>query len=245
MKILPVLDLRGGQVVRAVAGRRDEYRALETDLTQEVTPAGVATALRRTFGFREFYVADLDSILLDRPAWSDLRTLVELGLSLTADLGIRSVERAQQAVEAGIARVVIGLETCPPPHALREIVDAIGSDRAVFSLDLKSGQPMATGSAWPDSPLDIARAAHDAGITSLIVLDLAAVGETRGLLTVDLCRAIRHDPALASLELLTGGGIRRAADIDSLAAVPVDGVLVSSALHGPGRDLLRLPFVRG
>ena len=60
-------------MVRAVAGRRDEYRALETDLTQEVTPTGVATALRRTFGFREFYVADLDAILLDRPAWSDLR----------------------------------------------------------------------------------------------------------------------------------------------------------------------------
>lgn len=245
MKILPVLDLRGGQVVRAVAGRRDEYRTLETDLTPEVTPAGVAAALRRTFGFLEFYVADLDAILLDRPKWSDLRSLVELGLSLTADLGIRTVERAQQAIEAGIVRVVIGLESCPSPRALKEIVDAIGPGRAVFSLDLKSGRPMSTGSAWPDAPLDIARAAHDAGVTSLIVLDLAAVGETRGLLTLDLCRAIRRDPALVSLELLTGGGIRRAADIDSLAAVPVDGVLVSSALHGPRRDLLRLPFVRG
>ena len=245
MKILPVLDLLGGQVVRAVAGRRDEYRALQSDLTTEVTPRGVATALQRTFGFREFYVADLDAILTDQPAWSDLRALVELGLSLTADLGVRDVERARQAVDAGVARVVVGLESCPSPHDLKAIIEAIGPDRALFSLDLMSGRPMAASPAWPAPPLDIARAAHDAGITSLIVLDLAAVGETNGLLTVDLCRAIRRDPALASVELLTGGGIRRAADLGSLAAIPIDGVLISSALHGPDCNLLNLRWALG
>jgi len=240
MKIFPVLDIRGGQVVRAVAGRRAEYRPLESDLTDETTAAGVASALRRTLGLGEFYVADLDAILEDRPDWSDIRSLVDLGLSLTCDLGIRHVERACEAVGLGVARVVVGLESCPSPRALNEIVAAIGPERTVFSLDLMNGRPVSAGSAWPEAPIEIARSARDAGATSLIVLDLAAVGETRGLLTRELCRAIRSDAALRAVELLTGGGIRRASDIDSLAEIPVDGVLISSALHGPDRDGLHL-----
>ena len=240
MKIFPVLDIRGGQVVRAVAGRRDEYRPLESNLTDETTAAGVADALRRRLGLREFYVADLDAILEDRPGWSDIQSLVDLGLSLMCDLGVRHVERAREAVSLGVARVVVGLESSPSPRALNEIVAAIGPERTVFSLDLMNGRPMSAGSAWPETPIEIACSARDAGATSMVVLDLAAVGETRGLLTRDLCLTIRNDPMLRDVEILTGGGIRHETDIDALGRIPVEGVLISSALHGPDRNALNL-----
>ena len=45
MKILPVIDLMGGQVVRGVAGRRDQYRPVVSRLTPSSAPLDVAGQL--------------------------------------------------------------------------------------------------------------------------------------------------------------------------------------------------------
>ena len=62
MRIIPVLDVMGGIVVRAVAGRRSEYRPLVSKLTTSVEPAEVARTLLAKSGADELYVADLDAI---------------------------------------------------------------------------------------------------------------------------------------------------------------------------------------
>src|SRR5947209_19648396 len=62
MQIIPVLDLMGGRVVRGVAGRRSEYRALTSALTASSKPLDVARAFRLHFGLATLYVADLDAI---------------------------------------------------------------------------------------------------------------------------------------------------------------------------------------
>jgi len=71
MKILPVLDVMGGVVVRGIAGRRSEYRPIVSRLTASTDPGDVAEAFRQHFGFDQLYLADLDA-LADRPpalAW--------------------------------------------------------------------------------------------------------------------------------------------------------------------------------
>ena len=70
MRFLPVLDIRGGIVVRALAGRRSEYRPLVSQLTDSTDPVVVAEAIRADFGWTEFYVADLDAINRFRPRQS-------------------------------------------------------------------------------------------------------------------------------------------------------------------------------
>src|SRR5258706_15868035 len=63
MDIIPVLDLRGGIVVRAHRGQRDQYRPLESPLSPTSDPADVMRGLYSVYPFRTFYVADLDAIM--------------------------------------------------------------------------------------------------------------------------------------------------------------------------------------
>ena len=62
MRIIPVLDLKGGEVVRAEKGRRDLYRPIVTPLCDGSDPVAVAEGLRTLFPFPVFYIADLDAI---------------------------------------------------------------------------------------------------------------------------------------------------------------------------------------
>src|SRR5262249_52677780 len=82
MRIIPVLDVMKGQVVPGVGGRRHEYRPIVSRLTSATDPVGVAQALAAHFGWRDFYLADLDAILGAAPAFELYRALRGAGFSL-------------------------------------------------------------------------------------------------------------------------------------------------------------------
>ena len=63
MRIIPVIDLMGGEAVRAIAGRRAEYRPLETPLAASSDPCAVAEGFLRLYPFKTIYLADLDAIM--------------------------------------------------------------------------------------------------------------------------------------------------------------------------------------
>src|SRR5579871_2004413 len=62
MQVIPVIDLKGGQVVHARAGHREQYRPIATPLSPTSLPSDVIAGLLRLFPFPRFYVADLDAI---------------------------------------------------------------------------------------------------------------------------------------------------------------------------------------
>ncbi|TIU15775.1 MAG: hypothetical protein E5W49_23350, partial [Mesorhizobium sp.] len=62
LRIIPVLDLKGGEVVRAQQGKRDRYRPIITPLSQSSDVIAVTEGLRRLHPFPTFYIADLDAI---------------------------------------------------------------------------------------------------------------------------------------------------------------------------------------
>jgi phosphoribosylformimino-5-aminoimidazole carboxamide ribotide isomerase len=57
MRIIPVLDLMNGIVVRGIAGRRSEYRPRASRVTPSCFPVTVADDLHTHFGFTTFYLA--------------------------------------------------------------------------------------------------------------------------------------------------------------------------------------------
>ena len=62
MQAIPVIDLMGGQVVRARMGDRASYRPLESPLSPTSEPVDVVRGLLEVFPFPTLYVADLDAI---------------------------------------------------------------------------------------------------------------------------------------------------------------------------------------
>ncbi len=230
MPILPVMDLKRGQVVRGIAGRRDEYRPIVSTLTRSSEPRDVARALYDQFGFAEFYLADLDAIGGAAPAHAIYDALQADGFRLWVDAGVHVAEDALRLARCGVGCIVVGLETVAGPAALGATCDALGAERVVFSLDLKDGQPLGGTASWGTNVAErIAQLAIAQGIARLLVLDLARVGVGAGVGTETLCSRLRQ--VHRDLELTAGGGVRGADDVRRLYQQGVNNVLVASALH--------------
>jgi len=235
MQIIPVIDLLGGQVVRGIGGRRSEYRPIESQLVAGSDPGAIAAAFVKHFGATTCYVADLDAIErgeFDVAAW---KAIADAGLRLWLDAGIGSIERrscvSDWCREYLIdAEFVIGSETLESEQELARLVDQGQAQRLIFSLDLKAGRVLSRIVGWPTlSPMQIAARAVDAGVSRLIVLDLADVGTGGGTRTLDLCRQLRQK--YSRLELIAGGGVRRLDDLKRMADTGCTAALVASALH--------------
>jgi phosphoribosylformimino-5-aminoimidazole carboxamide ribotide isomerase len=229
MMILPVIDLRNGIAVRAIAGRRAEYRPLVSRLTASTEPLAVARAIRDRFGWTAVYLADLDAIGGAAPAFDVLERLRADGFQLWLDAGVRDVADAERLEAAGVDQVIVGLETVHGPAEWKVIVRRLGAERVVFSLDLRNGRPVAASADWPaDAAAIVARVVADGG-RRVIVLDLARVGGGRGTGTEELCvELVRQHPGVA---FFAGGGVRSLDDVGRWEAIGVAGVLVASALH--------------
>jgi phosphoribosylformimino-5-aminoimidazole carboxamide ribotide isomerase len=226
MRVVAVLDLKGGVVVRGQGGRREHYRPVASLLSASPEPLGVALALRERFGLNELYLADLDAIAGAAPAWAVYEQLRAAGFRLWVDAGLRNEHQGTTLAGAGIDTVVAGLETVPGPEVLATLTERLGQ-RVVFSLDLRGGLPLAAwgaADAWA-----IASEAVRCGVRRLLVLDLARVGTGQGTGTEELCA--RLAAAWPGVELAAGGGVRGADDLRRLREAGVTVALVASALH--------------
>ncbi len=234
MRLIPVIDLKEGRVVRAVAGQRQRYQPVQSVLAADPQPRTVATAFRDA-GFDTVYVADLDAIGGASPNWLALQTIAARGLNLLLDAGVDGIGRASQlafyaADQPRLSGIVLGLESLPNPELLSACVQVVGRRQSVFSLDLHRGRPITVWPAWQQASAgQIAADAIAAGLARLIVLDLAHVGTARGPRIGELCRQLRSEhPAV---EILAGGGVRHLQDLEELRAAGCNAALVASALH--------------
>lgn len=238
MRILGVVDLRGGRAVHAVGGVRNRYLPVPAcgEIAIDGDPLALATAYRDARHVSEIYVADIDAISGEEPQDRIVDALVELGMPVWLDAGISTWQRAQEVINRGVARVVVGLETLPSFEALDVICVSVGGQRVVFSLDMKNGVPiLAPGSglrASGTTPAALAARAAKSGVGAIIALDLARVGLGNGV-DLEMIREVRK--AAPDLMLLAGGGVRGDADLTMLEAAGCDGVLAATMLQSVSR----------
>jgi phosphoribosylformimino-5-aminoimidazole carboxamide ribotide isomerase len=239
MRVIPVIDLLGGQVVRGLGGQRDLYRPIQSTIATDAQPASISRAFAQQFRLTMAYVADIDAITsavdekhLFVPQY---QRIAEAGLAMWLDAGIGTPAAAREVRETMHAAsldvdYVVGLETLAPERELSEIAIEFGRHRTVFSLDLKRGQPITRTRWFACHPAEIVGCVLAAGISRIIVLDLADVGMQAGTNTLDLCRRLRREFGSA-IELVAGGGVRGRDDLAALADAGCDAALVASALH--------------
>jgi HisA/HisF family protein len=242
MRIVPVLDLKGGIVVHARRGQRAEYAPLRSRLVDGSEPVAVALALCAVCRTSTLYVADLDA-LAGEPV--DVATLT--GLAAVAepwvDAGATDPERAASLARAGVARNVVGTESLGPasasePGATGEPAAAGTTDAAgapavtplrMLSVDLRDGalispRPELTGR----DPAAAAPLARALGVHEILVIDLLRVGSGAGP-PVDAVAQLAE--ALPGLEIYAGGGVRDDDDLRALESAGATGALVATALH--------------
>jgi phosphoribosylformimino-5-aminoimidazole carboxamide ribotide isomerase len=231
MRIVPVLDLKGGVAVHAVRGQRDAYAPVRSTLAASADPLELARAFRTALGVDACYVADLDAITGRGDHGPTIQAIAGLGLRVWLDAGVGTAADAERAIRHGAGRVIVGTETLTDVRELPAIVAvALGADAdAVLSLDLKDGRLLGRSPAIAGlDPVELASLAWKAGVHGFIVLDLARVGAGSGVATGPAGRLRR---ALATAEIAVGGGVRNASDLRELAHAGFDAALVATALH--------------
>ena len=230
MKLIPVMDLMNGQVVRAVRGNRQAYLPIVSQLCASSDPLTVAKILCEHCATHQLYVADLDA-LLGRPAHvAVLRSLLQgmPELELWLDAGFASAAAADTLrTELGHAaeRVVpvFGSESLASRSELERCFagttgSAVDSD-AVLSLDRRDGQRLDAAGCWELPALWPKR---------VIVMTLERVGSDAGP-DLETLRDVQHkSPATF---VVGAGGIRHADDLALAASAGAGAWLVASALH--------------
>jgi phosphoribosylformimino-5-aminoimidazole carboxamide ribotide isomerase len=218
MDIIPVLDLRGGVVVHAHMGRRDQYRPIETQLSPSSMPADVARGLLAIYPFKTFYVADLDAIERkgnNNGALAQLRNDFP-HLALWVDNGVNDLSEARQWLDADLGHLVLGSESQTDD---RLVTGCGGDERVILSLDYRGDAflgPVAlqnNADAWP---------------SKIIVMTLARVGSKSG---PDIRRLNAIKSRAPEKHLYAAGGVRDAADLATLAHNGIAGALVATSLH--------------
>jgi HisA/HisF family protein len=232
MRVVPVIDLKGGTAVHAVRGERERYRPVR-GVIGGGDPRLLARAFRSELGLEELNVADLDAIAGAAGNDPPIATLAREA-RVMVDAGVSEPERARALLDVGVQRVVVGTETLADADALERLPPEV-----VVSVDLREGRTLSPDPRLAGLPaFDAVAYLHRAGPRELIVLDLARVGSGAG---PDVGLIARIHKAFPDLELLAGGGVRDARDLRALADAGAAGALVATALHSGviGRRELR------
>jgi len=214
MQLVPVIDLKAGQVVRAYLGRRDQYAPLAP--TSAATD--VVEGFLRLFPFPALYVADLDAI---DGRGTNQGVIEELSaafprLRLWLDAGARDAAGLRAFLEKPQIDPVIGAESLASLDVLAQFAD---EPRVILSLDFRGSaflgppQLLETPSLWP---------------ARVIVMTLAHVGADMG---PDFATFAAIKARANGKRLYAAGGARDARDLDALRAAGAQGAQIASMLH--------------
>jgi phosphoribosylformimino-5-aminoimidazole carboxamide ribotide isomerase len=218
MELIPVLDLKGGRVVRALMGERRNYHPIKTPLANTSDPVDVMRGLLSIYPFGIFYAADLDAIEGRGGNGAVLARLKTQGAAgLWVDNGLAERLAVQGWIDEGLGDLVIGSETQKNAALLRDL----GSEqRIILSLDFRGDQFQG-----PPAVFD----AVEAWPHRVIVMSLGRVGSGAG---PDLALLDRVQKAAGpQRKIYAAGGIRDGADLITLHRAGVYGALIASCLH--------------
>jgi phosphoribosylformimino-5-aminoimidazole carboxamide ribotide isomerase len=231
MDLLPAIDLRGGTAVRLTQGdfgREQRY--------------GDPGALATTYidgGAQWIHVVDLDAartgVPHERAALKDIVTLAaRSSVRVQAGGGIRSDEAAEELLESGVARVVLGTAALEDPGLAGRCARrwpgrvAVGLDYRVNDDGVAEAlaQGWLAGSGW--SVVDLLTLWCAEPLGAVVVTEVERDGTLEGP-NVEALAALLHQTALP---LVASGGVGATQDLSRLAHVHVDGRRLAGAIVG-------------
>ena len=238
MILLPAIDLMSGEVVRLRQGKADQKTVYSND------PAAFAKRWQDEGG--DFlHIVDLDAAFSGEQRNLDAVRAITGAITIPCELGggIRSVAAVQRAVEAGVARVIIGTRAVESLDFVRDVAREFGSERVAVGIDAKNGLVSVKG--WTEesslTALDLAKRAEDAGAGTIIYTDIATDGMMQGPNFAETQRMLEA----LDCQIIASGGVSSAADVERLAQMPgLYGCIIGKALYDGAVQLRELTSQR-
>jgi len=232
--ILPVINIRAGEVVRAVGCDPANFETLESDLCPTGDPLPLAFALTERFKCKEVHLVDWDGITTRRPNLPLISELVEIGLLPWVDAGVHDAADAQRIRLHGGA-VVVRSDTIAGMEGWEQVVKVVDGRRLAFSLIMQDGTVAAPELQYGDALATLAPVLASAneiradGPSRLFVLDQARAGQKQGFGHDMLLRRIVM--TFPEIDIYAGGGIRGPKELARLDDTGIAGVVSATAVH--------------
>jgi phosphoribosylformimino-5-aminoimidazole carboxamide ribotide isomerase len=224
IRVVPAIDLLDGRVVRLRQGRYDQVTEYPVD--PERAAAGYAEQ-----GATLLHLIDLSAARDgERPQAhaAVIRRLVEgSGMAVQVGGGIRGEREVHEALELGVARVLVGTFAATDPVAVGRL--AAETARVAVAADVRADTVRAAG--WlqdTGAPAEVfVRRLVEAGVRDFLVTAIERDGTHDG---PDTALLERLRPLLPGL-LMAAGGIGSAADVASVEAAGADCAVIGRALY--------------
>jgi phosphoribosylformimino-5-aminoimidazole carboxamide ribotide isomerase len=224
--LFPAIDIRDGKAVRLVQGDYEQETAYDDD---------PVVAARRWVdgGATWLHIVDLDGARAGEPVNLDQVRRVVAAVNVPVQLGggLRDSKKVEEAISAGVERVVLGTAAVRDPE-MAEAIAAAHGDRVVASVDARSGKVAAEG--WTvETELD----------TTELIAELTRRGLRHFVYTPVEVDGLMEGPDLDSLreaaeatdgQVIYSGGIGSLDDLRAVAGLGlenVEGVIVGRALY--------------
>ncbi|MBN1120040.1 MAG: 1-(5-phosphoribosyl)-5-[(5-phosphoribosylamino)methylideneamino]imidazole-4-carboxamide isomerase [Anaerolineae bacterium] len=231
MIVYPAIDLRGGKVVRLQQGDPTRETVYGDD------PVAVAERWKEA-GAKWLHVINLDGTLGE--AVHNLETLANLskvGLPIQFGGGLRTLDDAQKALDAGAARIILGTLVVHTPRLAWVAVERFGQDAVAVALDARDGRVWTHGwteiSSW--MPIELGQRFADMGVKYALYTDITRDGELTGI-NVEATSELAGE---TGMHVIAAGGVAVLNDIRAVKAArnEIEGVVIGKALYTGSMDL--------
>jgi phosphoribosylformimino-5-aminoimidazole carboxamide ribotide isomerase len=224
MLVIPAIDLKGGQCVRLLQGRRDEVTTYSND------PASTAKRWE-SYGARLLHVVDLDGAFTG--SQKNFNAIVKIRESVKVVMevggGIRNIGNVINLFSAGIDRVVIGTAAIEDPEFLTSSCRKYPG-RILIGIDAKDGMVAIKG--WEEvtsiNARELAKRLELIGIAGIIYTDISR----DGMLSGPNLEAVREMVESVKIPVIASGGVSGIEDIKNLVKIKnLWGVVTGKAIY--------------
>ena len=223
MVIYPAIDLYGGKAVRLFKGDYAQMTVYNDD----------PTAVARDFqaqGATHIHLVDLEGAKFGTsPNFETIcRLKAQTGLFCQTGGGIRTMDRIDRTLDAGIDRVILGTAAVTEPGFVEEAVKKHG-DRIAVGIDIRDGFVAIKG--WTEKTKLEAFAfcsqMADIGVRTLICTDISKDGAMQGA-NHELYRRLKEK---LDLNIIASGGVSSMEDVRKLSKLDIHGAIIGKAYY--------------
>ena len=230
MLVIPAIDLKDGQCVRLLQGRKDAVTAYSNE------PAKTAKRWE-SYGAKLIHIVDLDGAFTGRQ--TNLDAIIKIRQSVNIPLqvggGIRNIGNVINLFSAGIDRIIIGTAAIEDPEFLTYACRTYPG-KVLIGIDAKDGMVAIKG--WEEvtslSAKDLVRRLEIFGVAGIVYTDISRDGMLSGP-NIDATRAIVEG---VTIPVIASGGVSCIDDIKNLMKIQnLWGAITGKAIYSGAMDL--------
>ena len=230
MLVIPAIDLKDGQCVRLLQGRKDAVTAYSNE------PAKTAKRWE-SYGAKLIHIVDLDGAFTGRQ--TNLDAIIKIRQSIKIPLqvggGIRNIGNVMNLFSAGIDRIIIGTAAIEDPEFLAYACKNYPG-KVLIGIDAKDGMVAIKG--WEEvtslSAKDLVRRLEMFGVAGIVYTDISRDGMLSGP-NIDATRDIVES---VKIPVIASGGVSCIDDIKHLMKIQnLWGAITGKAIYSGVMDL--------